>query len=98
VYPRSIVFIDALLLVFLCGGLRLATRMWRERTATGRSRRDGRKKVLIYGAGKAGELIARDISNNAFYHYSPVGFVYEELPSADRGCAGPEAVCDRTPP
>jgi FlaA1/EpsC-like NDP-sugar epimerase len=78
VYPRSIVFIDALLLVCLCGGLRLATRILREGTPFGRPRRDGRKKVLIYGAGKAGELIARDISNNAFYHYSAVGFVDDD--------------------
>jgi FlaA1/EpsC-like NDP-sugar epimerase len=78
VYPRSIVVIDALMLVCLCGGLRLASRMWRDRTVFGRVRHDGRKKVLIYGAGKAGELIARDIGNNAFYHYSAVGFVDDD--------------------
>jgi FlaA1/EpsC-like NDP-sugar epimerase len=78
VYPRSVIVLDALLLVFLCGGLRLATRTWLELGALRLTRQNGRKKVLIYGAGKAGELIARDIRNNAFYDYSPVGFIDDD--------------------
>jgi FlaA1/EpsC-like NDP-sugar epimerase len=77
-YSRSIIVIDALILTFLCGGLRLATRTWLERVASRRRRQSGIKKILIVGAGKAGELIARDIRNNAFYDYSPVGFVDDD--------------------
>jgi FlaA1/EpsC-like NDP-sugar epimerase len=78
-YPRSVYVIDALLLIALCGGLRFGRRLWNDRhgllqygaAPTG-------KKVLIFGAGKAGELIARDIRNNSFYHYRPVGFVDDD--------------------
>ncbi len=83
-YPRSVFVLDALLLMFLCGGLRLATRIWLEHSAlrvarqNGQNGQKGQRKVLIFGAGKAGELIVRDIRNNAFYHYSPVGFVDDD--------------------
>jgi FlaA1/EpsC-like NDP-sugar epimerase len=88
-YPRSVLVIDALLLICLCGGLRLAVRTWRESlTFSFRSRRDARKKVLIFGAGQAGELIARDIHNNAYYHYDPVGFVDDDVLKIGRSIHG----------
>ncbi|MGH7930159.1 MAG: polysaccharide biosynthesis protein, partial [Candidatus Binatia bacterium] len=70
-YPRSIYIIDTLVLIFLTGGVRLSRRL----NSVMRHVKN-EQKVLIYGAGDAGEMIVRDmISNGAFYHYEPVGFI-----------------------
>jgi len=68
-YPRSVIVIDSLLLVFVLGALRLTRRIWHEFDYVPES-----KRVLIYGAGDAGELIVRDMRHNPFYGYEPIGF------------------------
>lgn len=71
-YPRSVLVIEWLLTVCLSGGVRLAMRWARSRRPQqGR----GGKKTLIVGAGKAGELIVRDMKNDPSCTYDPIGFV-----------------------
>ncbi len=73
-YPRSIFIIDAMLLIFCLGGVRLARRF----RSTMHSTR-GERKVLIYGAGDAAEMLVREIRNNTTtYRYDPIGFVDDD--------------------
>jgi FlaA1/EpsC-like NDP-sugar epimerase len=70
-YPRSIFIIDMLVLIFLMGGVRLSRRLF-----SVAHHFKGARKVLIYGAGDAAEMIVRDMKNNgAVYCYDPVGFI-----------------------
>lgn len=82
-YPRSIFITDALLLVLMLGGLRLSRRLYAELSAGGRGRR-----VLIFGAGSAGELIVRDMKAHPDYGYKPVGFVDDDRTKVGRRIHG----------
>lgn len=73
VYPRSVFIIDGMLLIILMGGVRLARRIY---DASG-NRPDG-KRVLIYGAGNAGELIVRDMLQNPNFSATPIGFMDDD--------------------
>ena len=72
-YPRSIFIVDSLLLIVFLGGIRLARRIYRD---LGHLERE--KRILIYGAGDAGEMIVRDMKNNPLYEYEPIGFVDDD--------------------
>jgi FlaA1/EpsC-like NDP-sugar epimerase len=69
-YPKSILIMDTVLLTCFLGGIRLGRRLYRE---MGYPERE--KRVLIYGAGDAGEKIIRDMRHDASYEYEPIGFI-----------------------
>ena len=75
--PWSILALDWLLTFGLMGGARLLARMIWERPW----RQDlgyDRKKVLIVGAGDAGELVVREMLKTRQIRYRPVGFVDDD--------------------
>lgn len=69
-YSRSIFVIDSTLLICFMGGIRISHRVCRELW-----RAKGGRRVLVYGAGDAGEMIVRDMKNADPPEYEPVGFV-----------------------
>lgn len=69
--PRSIFPLFAILLVLGLCGPRLLYRWLKERQLYVRTE----SKALIVGAGRAGEMLVRDILRDRGYGYQPVGFV-----------------------
>ena len=82
-YPRSVYFIDSVLLICLLGGARLARRVFREF-----DRLQSEKRILIFGAGDAGELIVRDMRNNRYYNSDPIGFIDDDASKVGRRIHG----------
>ncbi len=72
--PRSVFVLHAVFLLLLVTGPRLAYRL-RKDHHLGRS---GEQKVLIAGAGAAGEMLARDLLRARPRAYSPVAFVDDD--------------------
>jgi FlaA1/EpsC-like NDP-sugar epimerase len=70
-YPRSVFFIDWLLFLVISGGSRLIIRVSREYLFL----ESPRKRMLIVGAGNAGEMIVREMKSNRKCLYEPIGFV-----------------------
>ncbi|MCE3044768.1 MULTISPECIES: polysaccharide biosynthesis protein [Legionella] len=70
--PRSVLPLYCLNLVTLLGGARLAMRMFRDQQLNKNLPSD-MKRVLIVGAGQAGEGLVRDLKRTP--NYWPVGFV-----------------------
>lgn len=81
-YPRSVLILDCILLIGYMSGIRLATRLIREKS---RFNFVEKKPVLIYGAGDAGELLVRDMLKNPIYNYEPVGFIDDDVKKAGLG-------------
>lgn len=72
-YPRSILVIDALLAISALGGVRVARRLYGEF-----HQQQGGRRVLVVGAGSAGELVVRDMRQNPSFGLSPVAFVDDD--------------------
>jgi UDP-GlcNAc:undecaprenyl-phosphate GlcNAc-1-phosphate transferase len=75
-YSRGVFALDAIILLMLLAGSRVAFRLFRKLLPAGSAR--GGRRVLIYGAGDGGELLLREIFNNDELRYTPVGFVDDD--------------------
>lgn len=74
-YPRSIIILTGLLSGFYISGIRMAVRWFREwLQIVGPTAR----RVLIVGAGHAGELLARDMLSDPSFNSRPVGFIDDD--------------------
>lgn len=78
-YPRSVFIIDWFVVIVLVGGSRFAYRLFREgQFLIGNGSAQKGKNVLIVGAGRAGEMILREILGNYKLSYTPIGFVDDD--------------------
>ena len=74
-YPRSIIILTGLLTGLYLAGIRVMVRWFREWI---RIIEPTARRVLIVGAGTAGELLVRDMLSDGGYNCRPVGFVDDD--------------------
>lgn len=74
---RGMLVIDAVLLLLGIAGSRVSFRVLRSWIARFQPRPEARR-VLIYGAGDAGELLLRELQNNMSLNLQPIGFVDDD--------------------
>ena len=75
-FSRAVFLIDALVMLLLLAGSRIAFRFFRQVLPSGSA--SNSRRVLIYGAGDAGELLLRELLNNRELSYAPVGFMDDD--------------------
>jgi UDP-GlcNAc:undecaprenyl-phosphate GlcNAc-1-phosphate transferase len=73
---RAVFVLDAMLMLMMLAASRMAFRLFRQVLPVSNTR-PGRR-VLIYGAGDAGELLLRELINNRELQYAPVGFLDDD--------------------
>jgi FlaA1/EpsC-like NDP-sugar epimerase len=93
--PRSVYLLDFVLLVALLGGPRFVYRWVKDRRLTGGQG----KQALIVGAGRAGEMLARDLLRDPGHTYRPVAFVDDDLRKKGKDIHGLPVIggCDDIP-
>ena len=74
-YPRSVIILTGLLGGLYLAGIRLAVRWLREWLQV---LSPSARRVLIVGAGHAGELLVRDMLSDRSYQYRPVGLLDDD--------------------
>jgi FlaA1/EpsC-like NDP-sugar epimerase len=78
-FPKSIFIIDFAYNILFLGGVRMAVRIYRESIIkTSAEPKDHSKKVIIIGAGKAGEMLLREMKSNPSLGFNPIGFVDDD--------------------
>ena len=80
-FPRSVILLDWFFNLLLIGGLRFTPRLRRE---LGKRRIPPDKRLLIIGAGDAGEMVLREISKHPELGYKIIGFVDDDLKKVGR--------------
>ncbi|HEY3104774.1 MAG TPA: hypothetical protein VGJ69_14385 [Pyrinomonadaceae bacterium] len=75
-FSRAVFVIDAVMMLMLLAGSRMAFRLFRQLLPSGGATVG--RRALIYGAGDAGELLLRELLNNRDLHCAPVGFMDDD--------------------
>ena len=85
-YPRSVFVIDWMVLLLMVSGVRVLIRMFEEYLGTFAEQTG--KRLLIVGAGDAGEIALRELKNNPQLGYRPVGFLDDDPQKVGRSIHG----------
>lgn len=87
IVPRSVMILWWILNIVMIGGARLTWRLWINREVPLLTNRVG-LPVLIYGAGNAGAMVARELRTHRELNLAPVGFIDDDQVKKDLQVAG----------
>ena len=77
--PRAVLVLDAIFCFLFIGGIRFITRIYREYYHPDSTRSNVVKtRVLLVGAGDAGQLIAREVRSNIHLNFALIGFIDDD--------------------
>lgn len=76
--PRSLPLLEALLVLVVMAGTRGSVRWLDRRTRARRGKTTPQQRVVIYGAGEAGAMIAREMLSNPQLGLRPVAFLDDD--------------------
>ena len=93
-FPRSAIIIEFLLSFIVLGGIRFASRIRQEGLEDGSAPAAAGppRPVLIYGAGEAGALLAREMRRNRALRMDPVAFLDDDPDTRGRRIYGVDVV------
>jgi FlaA1/EpsC-like NDP-sugar epimerase/lipopolysaccharide/colanic/teichoic acid biosynthesis glycosyltransferase len=94
-FPRSAIIIEFLLSFIVLGGIRFASRIRQQgldETAGAPLVAGPPRPVLIYGAGEAGAILAREMRRNRALRLEPVAFLDDDLAKRGQRIYGIEVV------
>lgn len=86
-FSRGVFIIDALLTLMFISGIRLSIRLLLQETSSHinfsrfyffKKNKEGLKRVLIIGAGDAGEILLREMKQNPKMAFDPIGFLDDD--------------------
>jgi len=77
-FPRSILLLDYIISLFLIGSLRISKRIFLEGFRSNFKLRKERIRILVVGAGDAGEQIIREMIRDRDSNYLPIGLVDDD--------------------
>ncbi len=92
-YPRSIFVLDWGMCLILIGGFKFSGRLIREKRSFSLKLRD--KKVIIVGAGEAGNLVLEECRRNPDMHLNIVGFIDDSVGKRNLHIQGVKVLGDR---
>ena len=87
-YPFKVLVGEWLGDIILIGGFRLFLRLFKQYRSTIRYRDIERKRVMVIGAGDAGEMVARQMLAHPEYGYLPVAFIDDDAKKKGRQIHG----------
>ncbi len=77
-FPRSVLLVDFIFSIILIGSLRISKRVLLEGLKSSLKLKKDKVKILVVGAGRAGEQIIREMLRNKNSDYLPVGFIDDD--------------------